>query len=160
MLVGSSFFSAAFAEVKTGANNEIYKNKFSKQYNSWHATAESNEIVDALAEDPNMVILWGGYGFAKDYNKARGHMYAITDVRNTLRTGAPTTKTDGPMPMACWSCKSPDVPRLIEDQGEDAYFSGKWSKGGAEIINTIGCGDCHEKVLLNCVFLDLLLKGH
>lgn len=133
------------AHASSEANNEIYKKKFSKQYDSWHKTIESDEVVDALAEDPNMVILWAGYGFAKDYNKARGHMYAVTDVQNTLRTGAPKTSFDGPMPMACWSCKSPDVPRLIELNGEADYFSGKWSKSGHEITNTIGCIDCHEK---------------
>ena len=38
-------------------------------------------MTDALAEDPNLVVLWAGYGFAKDYNKARGHAYTITHRR-------------------------------------------------------------------------------
>ncbi|BDM63474.1 cytochrome c-552 [Shewanella sp. NFH-SH190041] len=147
----SALFAAGFmaagvmASDQTEPRNEVYKDRFKNQYASWHDTAKSEEITDVLAQDPNLVILWAGYGFAKDYNKARGHMYAVTDVRHTLRTGAPKSATDGPMPMACWSCKSPDVPRMIEEQGEDGYFSGKWSKGGAEIVNTIGCSDCHEK---------------
>ncbi|ACA85265.1 ammonia-forming nitrite reductase cytochrome c552 subunit [Shewanella woodyi] len=145
LVAASLMASGAMASDKTEPRNEQYKDKFSKQYNSWHETSESVEITDALEQDPNLVILWAGYGFAKDYNKARGHMYAVTDLRNTLRTGAPKKDTDGPMPMACWSCKSPDVPRMIEEQGEDGYFSGKWYKGGAEIVNTIGCSDCHEK---------------
>lgn len=137
--------AGAFASDKTEPRNEVYKDKFKNQYASWHDTAKSSEIVDVLAEDPNLVILWAGYGFAKDYNAPRGHIYAVTDVRNTLRTGAPKSAEDGPMPMACWSCKSPDVPRLIEEQGEDGYFTGKWAKGGPEVVNAIGCGDCHEK---------------
>ena len=145
-LVAASFMVAsAMASDKTEPRNEVYKDKFANQYNSWHDTDKSEEIVDALAQDPNMVILWAGYGFAKDYNAPRGHMYAITDMRNTLRTGAPADAEDGPMPMACWSCKSPDVPRMIEEQGEDGYFKGKWAKGGPEVTNAIGCGDCHEK---------------
>ncbi len=143
LVAASLMTSGVMASDKTEPRNEVYKDKFSKQYNSWHATSESTEIVDVLEADPNLVVLWAGYGFAKDYNKARGHMYAVTDVRNTLRTGAPKSDTDGPMPMACWSCKSPDVPRMIEEQGEDGYFTGKWYKGGAEIVNTIGCSDCH-----------------
>lgn len=145
LVAASLMTSGVMASDKTEPRNEVYKDKFSKQYNSWHDTSESVEITDALEQDPNLVILWAGYGFAKDYNKARGHMYAVTDVRNTLRTGAPKSDADGPMPMACWSCKSPDVPRMIEEQGEDGYFTGKWYKGGAEIVNTIGCSDCHEK---------------
>ena len=91
-----------------------------------------------------MVVLWGGYPFAKDYNKPRGHFYALTDVRETLRTGAPKTAEDGPLPMACWSCKGPDVARVIDEKGEDGYFKGMWAKGGPEVVNTIGCADCHD----------------
>ena len=145
IVAASLMAGSAFASDKTEPRNEVYKDKFSNQYKTWHDTSESVEIIDALEQDPNLVILWAGYGFAKDYNKARGHVYAVTDLRNTLRTGAPKTAEDGPMPMACWSCKSPDVPRMIEEQGEDGYFSGKWSKGGPEIVNSIGCSDCHEK---------------
>ena len=77
-----------------------------------------------------MVVLWAGYPFSKDYNKPRGHFYALTDVRETLRTGAPKTAEDGPLPMACWSCKGPDVARVIDEKGEDGYFKGMWAKGG------------------------------
>ena len=45
--------------------------------------------------------------------------------------------------MACWSCKSPDVARVIKGEGEAEYFQGKWAKGGPEITNSIGCTDCH-----------------
>nr|WP_240473386.1 ammonia-forming cytochrome c nitrite reductase [Ferrimonas senticii] len=149
-LVLSALFTSlgfgATAEQITNADNSSYQ-RFSKQYQSWLQTSESSDIEDALEEDPNLVILWAGYGFAKDYNKARGHHYAITDIRNTLRTGAPMTKDEGPMPMACWSCKSPDVPRYIETNGEAEYFKGMWAKGGDEITNSIGCGTCHDNNL-------------
>ncbi|WP_078753549.1 ammonia-forming nitrite reductase cytochrome c552 subunit [Enterovibrio nigricans] len=126
------------------ARNDTFKTSHSDQYQTWKATSESAHLEDALAEDPNMVIMWAGYGFAKDYKKARGHFYALDDVRNTLRTGAPQDENSGPMPMACWSCKSPDVARVIEERGEDGYFSGKWARLGDEISNPIGCADCHD----------------
>lgn len=101
-LVAASFMAAsAMASDKTEPRNEVYKDKFKNQYNSWHDTAKSEELVDALEQDPNMVILWAGYHFATDYKAPRGHMYAVTDVRNTLRTGAPKDAEDGPLPMAC-----------------------------------------------------------
>ncbi|MGF1873008.1 ammonia-forming nitrite reductase cytochrome c552 subunit [Photobacterium indicum] len=124
--------------------NEKFAEAHAEQYKSWKATQDSEEREDALESDPNMVVLWAGYGFSKDYNKARGHFYAITDVRETLRTGGPTDDKSGPMPMACWSCKSPDVARVIDDRGEDGYFEGKWARLGAEINNAIGCSDCHN----------------
>ncbi|MDU5749310.1 MAG: ammonia-forming cytochrome c nitrite reductase subunit c552, partial [Haemophilus parainfluenzae] len=50
----------------------------------------------------------------------------------------------GYSPMACWTCKGPDVPRLIAEWGEDGYFGAKWAKGGPEVVNSIGCADCHD----------------
>lgn len=146
----SALFLSAGATADTSdkerieSRNETFATAHPDQYKTWAATQDSEQIEDALAEDPNMVILWAGYGFAKDYNKARGHYYAVDDVRQTLRTGGPKDADSGPMPMACWSCKSPDVARLIDERGEDGYFAGKWARLGAEINNPIGCSDCHN----------------
>ena len=149
-LFGSLVFLAAtsglFADEKESIEprNARFENAFPEQYKTWKATGESAALEDALAEDPNMVIMWAGYGFSKDYSKARGHLYAIEDIRNTLRTAGPKDANSGPMPMACWSCKSPDVARVLEEGGEEAYFKGKWARMGSEIVNPIGCADCHD----------------
>ncbi|WCE28365.1 ammonia-forming nitrite reductase cytochrome c552 subunit [Vibrio sp. SCSIO 43137] len=147
-IAASLIFSAASvgaAEGKIGdPRNDSFEASHADQYKTWKQTSESSEIEDALAHDPNMVILWAGYGFAKDYNKARGHFYAIDDLRNTLRTGAPKDEKTGPMPAACWSCKGPDVARVIDEKGEDGYFTGKWARLGHEVVNPIGCSDCHN----------------
>lgn len=126
------------------ARNGRFQALHPDQYASWQATAQQSAREDALDQDPRLVILWAGYAFSKDYNKPRGHAYALTDVRETLRTGAPEGSDDGPMPMACWSCKSPDVAREIAEQGEQAYFHGQWAKGGPQIVNALGCADCHN----------------
>ncbi len=126
------------------ADSSKYADEFKNQYETWKQTSESTEVIDVLEEDPNLVVLWAGYGFAKDYNKARGHAYSIEDIRNTLRTGAPTGPDDGPMPMACWSCKTPDVGRYIVEKGEKDYFTGKWARLGGEMHHEIGCGNCHD----------------
>jgi len=91
-----------------------------------------------------MVILWAGYGFSKDYNAPKGHAYAISDINETLRTGAPMAPGEGAMPSTCWTCKSPDVPRLMGELGVMAYYTGKFSDLGSEVINPIGCADCHS----------------
>ncbi|SHH94170.1 ammonia-forming cytochrome c nitrite reductase [Ferrimonas marina] len=126
------------------SNNEAWQSKYPNQYASWAETQETDAVIDLLEENPNLVILWGGYGFMKDYNKARGHQFAVTDVIQTLRTGAPMGDKDGPMPAACWSCKTPDVARLIEEKGEAAYFDPKFGALGHEMSNAIGCNDCHQ----------------
>ncbi|EGE3555678.1 hypothetical protein DLW27_10420 [Escherichia coli] len=125
LLIPFFFFTSVHAEqtaapakpVTVEAKNETFAPQHPDQYLSWKATSEQSERVDALAEDPRLVILWAGYPFSRDYNKPRGHAFAVTDVRETLRTGAPKNAEDGPLPMACWSCKSPDVARLLATKG-------------------------------------------
>ena len=117
---------------------------YPRQYSTYLQTKNSDEIADVLKQDPATVILWAGYPFSKDYNKPRGHYYALEDNINSLRTGAPVDSKTGPLGTPCWTCKSPDVPRLIKRDGEMEYFTGKWAKYGDEVVNSIGCGDCHD----------------
>lgn len=124
--------------------SEEWAKYYPREYDSWKKTKEGTELIDVLAKDTQLPILWAGYGFAKDYNKPRGHYYALQDNINSLRTGAPVDAKSGPMPTACWTCKSPDVPRLIEEDGELEYFTGKWAKYGNQIVNSIGCANCHD----------------
>ncbi|PJG85146.1 ammonia-forming nitrite reductase cytochrome c552 subunit [Conservatibacter flavescens] len=130
-------------ELKIESANHKFADKYPKQFKTWADTSKSTALDSVNEEDPRTVVLWAGYAFAKDYKKPRGHFYAVTDVRNILRTGAPGVTGDA-QPMACWTCKGPDVARLIAEWGEEGYFSGKWSKGGAEVVNSIGCADCHD----------------
>jgi nitrite reductase (cytochrome c-552) len=133
---------------------------FPRQYESYLKTGQSDEIKDVLKNEPALVVMWAGYGFSKDYNAPRGHYYALEDNINTLRTGAPLNPQTGPMPTACWTCKSPDVPRLIEEKGELDFFTGKWARHGGEIVNTIGCADCHDsKTMELTVTRDFLKRG-
>lgn len=124
--------------------SDKWAEKYPNQYNSWKQTSENDNIIDMIAKKPQLAILWAGYGFAKDYNAPRGHFYALQSNVNTLRTGAPAGPDTGPMPTACWTCKSPDVPRIMERDGELEYYTGKWAKYGDEIVNSIGCADCHS----------------
>ena len=132
--------------------NEEWGKNFPAEYQSFLQTAETDfaslqggsAMRDVLHEDSRLVVLWAGYGFAKDYNQGRGHQYAVEDLRNSLRTGGPKGKGDGPMPATCWTCKSPDVPRLMNENGIAEFYSGKWADKGAEVVNPIGCADCHD----------------
>ncbi|MDP1621780.1 MAG: ammonia-forming cytochrome c nitrite reductase [Bacteroidales bacterium] len=132
--------------------NELWGENFPREYQSYLKTADTgfrsefngNATADALEHDPRMVVLWAGYAFSKDYYTPRGHYYAITDIRNTLRTGIPKGPDDGPQPNTCWTCKSPDVPRLMEKMGPKEFYKGKWASKGHEVINYIGCADCHD----------------
>lgn len=137
--------------------NEIWGENYPREYETWKKTADmdfkskhlGNEEQDVLEDRPNMVVLWAGYAFSKEYKAPRGHMHAIEDNRNTLRTGCPENPGDGPQPATCWTCKSPDVPRMMNEMGIENFYKTAWGDLGSQIVNPIGCADCHDPVTMN-----------
>lgn len=122
---------------------EDWKDKHSVVYQSYMANSEmkkttygGSEPIDYLVEYPELKLFYEGYGFSKEYLRARGHVYALEDVINTARpkVGA-----------SCLTCKSAD-------------FTEALAKGGVEVnkidfqqfvndnpqMSTISCYDCHR----------------
>ncbi|RPH73786.1 ammonia-forming cytochrome c nitrite reductase subunit c552, partial [bacterium] len=74
--------------------NEVWGKVFPREYQSYIKTADTSfrskyngsALIDMLELDPRMVVLWAGYAFSKDYSQARGHYYALDDIRTSLRT--------------------------------------------------------------------------
>lgn len=134
------------------ARSSIFGDNYPREYQTWVDTAMINSqscfkgsvAEDMLAQNPEMVILWAGYAFSKGYSSPRGHMYALEDIIHSPRTGAPMSATEGIQPASCWLCKSPDVPRMVEAIGVDSFYNNKWAAWGSEIVNPVGCADCHE----------------
>ncbi|HLN55123.1 MAG TPA: ammonia-forming cytochrome c nitrite reductase [Bacteroidales bacterium] len=137
--------------------NEVWGEIFPREYDTYMKTADTSfrskyngsANVDLLEESPEMVVLWAGYPFSKGYNQGRGHLHAVEDVRNSLRNGSPVKGKPSPLPNTCWTCKSPDVPRLMNTEGVEGFYAGTWEQKGAEIINPIGCADCHDAKTMN-----------
>ncbi len=137
--------------------SEIWGENFPREYQSYLLTSDTlfrskyngNAMVDMLETYPELVVLWAGYAFSKDYNQGRGHFYAVKDVYNTLRTGGPLKPEEGPQPATCWTCKSPDVVRIMERDGVAAFYKKTWAQLGPEIVNFIGCNDCHDAKTMN-----------
>jgi nitrite reductase (cytochrome c-552) len=135
----------------------VWGENFPREYESFLKTSDTifrskyngSAWIDMLKEDPRLVVLWAGYSFSKEYNQGRGHYYAIRDIRNILRTGAPMNGSHSPQPNTCWSCKSPDVPRLMNQEGPARFYEGTWDTKGSEIANAIGCADCHNAKTMN-----------
>lgn len=154
----SQFAYTPKTEIDTNEpRNRVWGENFPREYQSYMQNADTtfksayngNAMIDMLEVDPRLVVLWAGYGFAKDYNQGRGHTYAVSDINNSLRTGGPTGPDDGPMPSTCWTCKSPDVPRLMAEVGVSNFYKGKWASKGSEVVNAIGCADCHDEKTMN-----------
>ena len=142
------------------AQNEKFKQDYPREYETWAMTEDTtfrsmyngSQETDELADRPEMVILWAGYAFSRNYNTPRGHKHCIEDLRKILRTGTPGLDGDGDMqPATCWTCKGPDVPRMMRELSDSKsvfdpanYYAGKWSELGNEIVNSVGCSDCHD----------------
>jgi nitrite reductase (cytochrome c-552) len=127
------------------SNPEKWRSNFPREYERWRETEDStfkskyagSAMRDSLEEHPGMVVLWAGYAFSREYNQARGHFNAVKDVQNILRTAVP-------QPGTCWTCKSPDVPRLMNEMGIGEFYKSKWSDLGSKVKHPIGCLDCHD----------------
>lgn len=157
----ATLFNNKKVEIKgINAHNEEWGLNYPREYNTWKKTKEmdfrskhmGNAPTDVLHDRPEMVILWAGYAFAMDYTAPRGHMHAIEDISRTLRTGTPDENTKDMQPGTCWTCKSPDVPRMMEQLGENGikeFYKAGWSQWGSEVVNPIGCADCHDPETMN-----------
>lgn len=128
---------------------------FPREYARYRMMADSttrttfggSDPRDYLEETPANAILFAGYGFAKDYRQARGHVWAVEDVTHTGRLSAKT-------PATCWTCKSPDVLRLLDQMAPEDFYARPFAAfqlppaGSATseqaITHPIGCLDCHD----------------
>ena len=126
--------------------NAVWGVNFPRQYESYLKTRDTNfqsthggsAEIDYLERYPERVVLWAGYPFSRDYKQGRGHYWAVNDVRESLRTTVDT------LPGTCWTCKSTDVPRVMAEIGPEAFYASNIKEMGAQIVNHIGCQDCHD----------------
>ena len=130
--------------------NEVWGQNYPREYETYKATFDTtfaslhggSATIDMLERYPQLVVLWAGYAFSREYKQSRGHYHAVEDIRNTLRTAVE-------QPGTCWSCKSTDVPRLMNRMGPADFYKAKWQEWGKEIQNNIGCQDCHDPQSMN-----------
>ena len=100
---------------------------------SMGANSENSYVTDYLEQDPYLVNIYEGYGFARDYGSARGHEYTLEDVAKTQR----------PHPKAnCLTCKTPNFAKLVNDQGVGVY-SMPFDEVYAQMEESISCYTCH-----------------
>ena len=95
--------------------------------------AENSEAEDYLEQDPYLVNIYEGYGFAKDYMAARGHAYTLEDVTKTQR---PHGKAN------CITCKTPDFTKMVNEEGVEVY-SRPFDEVMSQMTQAISCYTCH-----------------
>lgn len=144
-------------------DSSVWGKEFPLQYQSYLENEEDqietkfggSKPVSHYIQQPLLPELFKGYGFAKEYNEERGHVYAIEDVTHIKRI-------DEKSPSSCWNCKSPDVPKLVEKEGV-AFFKVPFNQRKDQITHSIGCANCHdaktmELKVVNKNFLDAMQR--
>ena len=94
---------------------------------------DNSYVTDYLKQDPYLVNIYEGYGFAKDYGSARGHYYTLEDLSKTQR---PHAKAN------CITCKTPDLHKMIAEQGVGVY-SMAFDEVMPQMTQSISCYTCH-----------------
>ena len=100
---------------------------------TWADNSKNDYSVDYLEEDPYLVNIYEGYGFAKDYGSARGHEYCLTDVGKTQRPHALAN---------CLTCKTPNFAKMVQDQGVSAYTV-PFEEAYVQMEESTSCYTCH-----------------
>ena len=116
-----------------GTGEEAQSEMLQAIMHSMDNEAKNDYVTDYLKQDPYLVNIYEGYGFAKDYGSARGHAYTLDDVQKTER---PHAKAN------CLTCKTPDMHKMIAEQGVGVY-SMPFEDVMAQTTNTISCYTCH-----------------
>ena len=117
-------------------NAAAWREVFPYIADSMDANKDNDEIVSYLEQDPYLVNIYEGYGFAKEYGSARGHSYCLEDVHHTARPHATAN---------CLTCKTPNFNKKVAEEGVGVYtmdFETLWTEISEKGEN-VSCYTCH-----------------
>lgn len=134
-------------------NPEVWGQNFPLQFEGWKNTMKSttfaeyskygryggSEAYQKLDKVPDFRRLFAGYPFSVDYREERGHAQALQDMLDSKRLG-------DQKPGACLTCKSPQVPIIMDKIGLDKFYSTlvKDLVVQYDVKHSIACADCHD----------------
>lgn len=111
---------------------------------------------------PYLKNLWLGYGFAYEYNAARGHTHAVEDILEIDRINRYSPDGKGGQPATCWNCKTPNMVQWVQKDGDKF-----WSRDFNELrenINvydeSISCATCHDTTNMDIQLYSVPLKDY
>lgn len=128
-----------------------YSTLLKTKENNTQTTYSGSDPISKLEVDPRLITLFAGYGFSKDYNEERGHLYSLEDVRGTQRVNETT-------PGTCYSCKSANNPTLWSEMGMAEFDKTPFSELGKDITEPIGCANCHEAETMRLIVTNPALQ--
>ena len=125
------------APAATSRDGAVSASDWAQAYPYIVATMGNNDrntyVVDYLEQDPYLVNIYEGFGFAKDYGSARGHEYTLEDVAKTQRPHALAN---------CLTCKTPNFTKLVNDQGVGVYTM-DFNEVLDMMEENVSCYNCH-----------------
>jgi nitrite reductase (cytochrome c-552) len=135
---------------------KVWGKIFPEHYESWLKTKEPKPagtskyqrgwdtdkiIYDRLSEFPFQALLYKGWGFGIEYNRPRGHFYAVIDQ---IEIDKSRVSPGG----VCLACKTPYHKKFVQEKGMD-YLTAEFMKAVKmfpEEHQELGpaCIDCHD----------------
>jgi nitrite reductase (cytochrome c-552) len=124
----------------------VWGKNFPREYNTFLLT--KNDTIsttfggsvpfDKLAQRPALKTIYAGYAFSVDYNKARGHYYALEDQKKTKRQEFVA------QPGACANCHAAEAPQLIAQMGWENFNHTPYKEISSTLHLGTSCADCHD----------------
>ena len=124
----------------------VWGKDFPREYDSFKKTEDTTISTtyggsvkfSKLEKDPKLVRLWAGYPFSVDYNKARGHYYALIDQKATKRQEVVA------QPGACANCHAAEAQQLIASMGWEKFSITPYKQIQDQLHFGTSCADCHD----------------
>lgn len=107
------------------------------QYASFLKNNQDTEKVSHFIDMPYLKDMYEGTGYAAEYNHPRGHAFMLED----LRTVDP--KRWQAKQAACNTCKSSQIPGLMETYG-DSYYGMNFHEINDKLEVGVSCLSCHD----------------
>lgn len=122
---------------KNITNPEAWGNNYPAQYASFLKNDLDKDKPSHFKDMPYLKEMYAGTGYALDFNHARGHAFMLDDLR------AINPKRWEAKQAACNTCKSTQIPGLIEKYGDD-FYSMPFHEINDQLKYTVGCYNCHD----------------
>lgn len=130
------------------ADPAVWGRHYPRNYDSYLRNMEQSatkyggsEPFSKLERWPFLKTVYAGYSFANEFNRARGHIFSMEDQLKVHDSRKATGS-------ACLTCKSAEVPKLMEKYG-DAYYTSDYYELAAEVTHPIACLDCHDPATMD-----------
>lgn len=115
---------------------EVWGKYYPLHFQTYLKNFKNTDKTSHFETKPYMQIIYAGLGYSKEFNEPRGHVYTLDDIRSVnparYKTGA-----------ACNTCKSSQIPGLIEKYG-DAFYSMSFEEINSQLTEPISCLNCHD----------------